>query len=61
MLPIPALDGGKFLFLLIEAIMGKPINEKIEQGLSLIGISLLFSLMIYVTIFNDIGRLFNKW
>ena len=40
--------------------MGKPINEKIEQGLSLIGISLLFSLMIYVTIFNDIGRLFNK-
>ncbi|MDU3457185.1 MAG: RIP metalloprotease RseP [Peptoniphilus harei] len=60
LLPIPALDGGKFLFLLIEAIMGKPINEKIEQGLSLIGISLLFSLMIYVTIFNDIGRLFNK-
>lgn len=61
LLPIPALDGGKFLFLLIEAIMGKPVNEKIEQGLSLIGISLLFSLMIYVTIFNDIGRLFNKW
>ena len=61
LLPIPALDGGKFLFLLIEAFRGKPIDEKIEQGLSLIGISLLFSLMIYVTIFNDIGRLFNKW
>lgn len=61
LLPIPALDGGKFLFLLIEALRGKPINEKIEQGLSLIGMSLLFSLMIYVTIFNDIGRLFNKW
>ena len=61
LLPIPALDGGKFLFLLIEALRGKPIDEKIEQGLSLIGISLLFSLMIYVTIFNDIGRLFNKW
>lgn len=60
LLPIPALDGGKFLFLLIEALRGKPIDEKIEQGLSLIGISLLFSLMIYVTIFNDIGRLFNK-
>ena len=60
LLPIPALDGGKFLFLLIEALRGKPINEKIEQGLSLIGMSLLFSLMIYVTIFNDIGRLFNK-
>lgn len=60
LLPIPALDGGKFLFLLIEGLRGKPIDEKIEQGLSLIGISLLFSLMIYVTIFNDIGRLFNK-
>lgn len=60
LLPIPALDGGKFLFLLIEALRGKPIDEKIEQGLSLIGISLLCSLMIYVTIFNDIGRLFNK-
>lgn len=60
LLPIPALDGGKFLFLLIEAFRGKPIDEKIEQGLSLIGISFLFSLMIYVTIFNDIGRLFNK-
>lgn len=61
LLPIPALDGGKFLFLLIEALRGKPINEKFEQGLSLIGISILFSLMIYVTIFNDIGRLFSKW
>lgn len=61
LLPIPALDGGKFLFLLIEALRGKPIDEKIEQRLALIGISLLFSLMIYVTIFNDIGRLFNKW
>ena len=61
LIPIPALDGGKFLFLLIEALRGKPINEKFEQGLSLIGISILFSLMIYVTIFNDIGRLFSKW
>lgn len=61
LLPIPALDGGKFLFLLIEALRGRPIDEKIEQRLSLIGISLLFSLMIYVTIFNDIGRLFSKW
>lgn len=59
LLPIPALDGGKFLFLLIEAIRGNPIDEKIEQKLTLIGISLLFSIMIYVTIFNDIGRLFK--
>lgn len=59
LLPIPALDGGKFLFLLIEAIIGKPIDERIEQKITIVGISLLFSLMIYVTIFNDIGRLFK--
>ena len=61
LLPIPALDGGKFLFLLIEAVRGNPINPKIEQRLTIIGMSILLSLMIYVTIFNDIGRLFNKW
>ncbi|MBU5669078.1 RIP metalloprotease RseP [Peptoniphilus sp. MSJ-1] len=59
LLPIPALDGGKFFFLLIEAIIGRPIDERIEQRITLIGISLLISLMIYVTIFNDIGRLFK--
>jgi len=59
LLPIPALDGGKLLFLIIEAIIGRPINEKVEQILTIFGISLLFSLMIYVTIFNDIGRLFK--
>ncbi len=61
LIPIPALDGGKFLFLLIEALRGKPMNEKFEQRLTLIGMSILFSLMIYVTIFNDIGRLFSRW
>lgn len=60
LIPIPALDGGKFLFLLIEALRGKPMNEKFEQRLTLIGMSILFSLMIYVTIFNDIGRLFSR-
>lgn len=34
LLPIPALDGGKLVFLLIEGIIGKPLNERIEQGLS---------------------------
>lgn len=47
-------------FLLIEALRGKPMNEKFEQGLTIIGFSILFSLMIYVTVFNDIGRLFSK-
>lgn len=56
LLPIPALDGGKLLFLLIEAIRGKAVDEKLEMGLSLISITLLFGLMIYVTIFGDIAR-----
>lgn len=57
LLPIPALDGGKIVFLLIEALRGKPLSEKIEMNLSLIGIALLFGLMIYVTIFGDLARI----
>lgn len=56
LLPIPALDGGKLVFLLIEGITGKPVNERLEQGLSIASFVLLFSLMIYVTIFGDIAR-----
>lgn len=60
LLPIPALDGGKVVFLLIEWIRGKAIDEKWEMRLSLLGISLLFGLMIYVTIFGDLARLIGK-
>lgn len=57
LLPIPALDGGKILFLLIEAIKGKPVNTKVEQGFATAGIMLLFALMLYVTIFGDLKRI----
>jgi len=60
LLPIPALDGGKMVFLAIEGIRGRPISEKIEMTLSMIGITLLFGLMIYVTIFSDIARIINN-
>ncbi|MDD7362970.1 MAG: RIP metalloprotease RseP [Peptoniphilus sp.] len=56
LLPIPALDGGKLLFLLIEGISGKPVNEKVETSLSVVSFVLLFGLMIYVTIFGDLAR-----
>lgn len=59
LLPIPALDGGKFLFLLIESITGKKLSEKVENSLSLIGLSFLFGIMIYVTIFGDLNRIIN--
>ena len=56
-LPIPALDGGWFLFLVIEKIRGKEINQRISNGISVFFFFLLIALMILVTI-KDIARLF---
>ena len=56
-LPIPAVDGGKLLFLGIEAIRKKPVSEKIEQNVTTLCFSLLIILMIFITI-KDIARLF---
>lgn len=58
-LPIPALDGGHLMFLLIEKIMGKPLNEKVIEVISLIFFSLLIILMIFV-VFNDITLIIHK-
>lgn len=57
LLPIPALDGGKILILLVEAIRRKPLNEKTEINIQLIGFSILIGLSIYIT-YNDILRIF---
>ncbi len=56
MLPIPALDGGRFIFLLIELIIRKPIPPKYEGKIHAIGYALLMLLMVALT-FNDIWRL----
>ena len=58
LLPIPALDGGRLFLLLIEAIRRKPIKQKYEIAIHLVGFVLLISLMLFAT-FNDISRLFN--
>ncbi len=55
MLPFPALDGGRLLFLLIRKITGKRVTDEMEGKIHFIGIMLLFALMIYVT-FNDVIR-----
>lgn len=52
-LPLPALDGGRILFLLIELIRRKPLNKEIEGKIHFAGILLLFALMILIT-FKDI-------
>ena len=57
LLPIPALDGGKLLILLIEAIRRKPMKEKTEINIQLIGFSILIALSIYIT-YHDILRIF---
>ena len=58
LLPIPALDGGKIVLLLIEAIIRKPISDKIQIQLQLLGFSLIIGLSIFVT-YNDIIRIFK--
>lgn len=57
LLPIPALDGGRMVFLIVEAIRGKKIDPNKEGVVHLIGIVLLLLLMV-VVMFNDIRKLF---
>ncbi len=60
-LPIPALDGGHFMFLVIEKLRGKPLNQETIEKISNIFFLLLIILMIFV-IFNDIyALLMHKW
>ena len=57
LLPIPALDGGKILILIIEAIRRKPMKPENEINIQLLGFSILIALSIYVS-YNDILQLF---
>ncbi len=58
MLPLPALDGGRIIFVIYTWITGRKVSQKVEGSIHLAGILLLFGLMIYVT-FNDITRIFG--
>ena len=58
MLPIPALDGGRLVFLLLEAVRGKPIPPEKEGMVHLAGFAVLMFVMILV-LFNDISRFFS--
>ena len=57
LLPLPALDGGRLIFLIIEGIRRKPIKKEIEQAINTVGIMLLMALMLLVTV-KDIFNLF---
>jgi regulator of sigma E protease len=57
LLPIPALDGGRLVFMVIEAIRGKAVPPEKEGMVHFVGLILLFGLMIFLTV-NDITNFF---
>lgn len=57
LLPIPALDGGRLLFLIVEAIRRKPLDRSKEGFVNFVGFALLMVLMVFI-MFNDIMKLF---
>lgn len=59
--PIPALDGGKLIFLAIEKIKKKPVSLKVEQGITIFFFILLVSMSIFVTAKFDIPRAIDFW
>ena len=58
-LPIPALDGGHLMFLFIEKLMGKPLDEKVIEKISSIFFTILIILMVLI-VFNDITMIIKK-
>ena len=57
LLPIPALDGGRLVFLIIEAVRGKPIDKEKEGMVHMAGMMVLLALMVLI-LFNDVRKLF---
>lgn len=58
-LPIPALDGGRFFFILIELIFHKKVNPRFEGYAHAVGMAILLTLILLITL-KDIGQLFMK-
>lgn len=58
LLPLPALDGGRLVFLIIELFRGKPINPKYEGYVHAVGLVLFMALFVFVA-FNDIFKIFG--
>lgn len=59
LLPLPALDGGRLIFLLIELVRRKPVEPKYEGAVHLVGMAVLLCFMLVVTV-SDITKLFHK-
>ena len=55
-LPIPIVDGGLFLFLVLEKVMGRPLSPKAQGIVQLVGLALIVGVFLFVT-YHDISRL----
>ena len=57
LLPIPILDGGRIFIVLIEAIIGRKLSERVQNAIMMAGLFMIVGLMVFAT-WNDIVRLF---
>lgn len=57
LIPFPALDGGRFVFIMLEGIFRRPISKEFQAAVNTVGMALLLGLMVVVT-FSDISKLF---
>lgn len=57
-LPIPAMDGGRLFFIVLEGVIGKKINQKTEGYIHAVGMAILLTLILLIT-FKDLGRIFS--
>ena len=56
-LPLPALDGGRLMFVLVEAVIQRPLNQRFELITNTVGFFILIGLIVIIT-FNDVIHLF---
>jgi regulator of sigma E protease len=59
LLPLPALDGGRLFFVILEALRGKPIDIEKENKVHYIGLIVLLILAAVITV-NDVAHLFGR-
>jgi regulator of sigma E protease len=59
LLPVPALDGGRLVFLVYEIVTHRRVNQRVENFVHLAGFVALFGLIIVVTVFGDLARIFR--
>lgn len=55
LLPLPVLDGGLLVYLLVEGVRGKPLSQKVQERMQQVGLLLIVCLFLFIT-FNDISR-----